>query len=151
MTEAACGGTHRLFGLTWAYHLHLKRGGKKEGVWKDTADKLQFYKERAHSLQNPDGSFSTDYFKGPAKKADPQLRIGTTGHTVEWLSLAMTDEELKSRWMQEAVHALAMMILNMGDQSVESGSLYHAAHGLHLYYDRMFGRPAPYVPLPPKK
>src|SRR5262249_13408314 len=31
--KAACGGTHRLFGLTWAYHVHLKRGGKKEGVW----------------------------------------------------------------------------------------------------------------------
>src|SRR5262249_9668550 len=29
INEAACGGTHRLFGLTWAYHLHMKNGGKK--------------------------------------------------------------------------------------------------------------------------
>src|SRR5262249_30222521 len=35
--EAACGGTHRLFGLTWSYHMHLARGGKTVGVWKDLA------------------------------------------------------------------------------------------------------------------
>ena len=33
--NAACGGTHRLFGLTWAYFRHLERGGKTVGVWKD--------------------------------------------------------------------------------------------------------------------
>jgi hypothetical protein len=148
---AACGGTHRLFGLTWAYYLHLKRGGKKEGVWNDVAAKLQSYKDRAHELQNPDGSFSTDYFKSADKKRDPQVQIGTTGHTVEWLALAMTDAELRAPWMQDAVSALTEMIIKMGDQSIESGALYHATHGLHIYYDRVFGTPAPYLPLPPKK
>jgi hypothetical protein len=148
---AACGGTHRLFGLTWAYHLHLKNGGKKDGVWKDVETKIESYKLLAHKLQNPDRSFSTDYFKGPERKQDSDRRIGTTGHTVEWLALAMTDDELKAPWMQDAVNALVAMILNMGDESIDSGSLYHAAHGLRLYHDRMFGTPAAYVPLLPKK
>src|SRR5438552_3763442 len=30
---AACGGTQRLFGLSGAYHLHLREGGREEGVW----------------------------------------------------------------------------------------------------------------------
>jgi hypothetical protein len=148
---AACGGTHRMFGLTWAYHLHLQNGGRKEGVWKDVEAKIANYKDLARKLQNADGAFSTDYFKGPGKKPDPELRVSTTGHTVEWLSLAMTDDELKSPWMQDAVNALAMMMLDMGNRSIDGGALYHAAHGLHLYYDRVYGKPAPYLPLPPRR
>src|SRR5262249_16064138 len=33
--HAACGGTHRLFGLTWAYHLHKTRGLSTDGVWQE--------------------------------------------------------------------------------------------------------------------
>src|SRR5262249_16709303 len=55
---AACGGTHRLFGLTWVYHLHLQKGGRTDGVWKDVADKIDLYKRRARQYQNRDGSFS---------------------------------------------------------------------------------------------
>jgi hypothetical protein len=148
---AACGGTHRLFGLTWAYHLHLKNGGKNEGVWKDVETKIRKYKDLAHAQQNSDGAFSTDYFKGKGNKEDEQLRIATTGHTVEWLALAMTDEELRSDWMQSAVSALAIMILEMRNQSIDSGGLYHATHGLRLYRDRVFGTPAAYLPLLPRK
>ena len=58
---AACGGTHRLFGLTWAYHLHRAKGGEAVGVWKDVADKIALYKKQAREFQNRDGSFSTAY------------------------------------------------------------------------------------------
>lgn len=148
---AACGGTHRLFGFTWAYYLHLRNGGKNEGVWKAAESKIRSYKQLAHDLQNKDGSFSTDYFKGPGKKQDAQLRISTTGHTLEWLALAMTDEELQLPWVKDAVNALVMMILNMRDEGIESGALYHAAHGLHLYRERVFGTPPAFLPLPPKR
>src|SRR5262245_2718838 len=50
----ACGGTHRLFGLSWAYHLHLRRGGKTTGLWKEVADKLERYKKAAKEHQNSD-------------------------------------------------------------------------------------------------
>jgi hypothetical protein len=148
---AACGGTHRLFGLTWAYHLHRKNGGKDEGVWKDVAAKIDTYKRLARELQNSDGSLSTDYFKSAANADDPHLRIGATGHIVEWLALAMTDEELKSPWMQEAVSRLSRMILDMGNEPIDGGALYHAAHGLALYHMRVFGTPPAFLPLPPKR
>jgi hypothetical protein len=149
--QAACGGTHRLFGMTWAYHLHLKNGGKVRGPWREVEAKITDYKARARSLQNADGSFSTDYFKGKAEAPDPHSRIGTTGHVVEWLALAMTDEELKSPWMQEAVSSLARMILDMERAEIDGGALYHAAHGLHLYHTRVFGTPPAYLALPPRK
>jgi hypothetical protein len=151
ITEAACGGTHRLFGLTWAYYLHLKNGGKKTGVWIDVHDKIEAHKQLARKLRNPDSSFSTDYFKGPGNVSDPHLRIGTTGHIVEWLALAMTDEELRSPWMQDTVNALVQMILEMKNSEVDGGALYHATHGLHLYHVRVFGKAPDYLPLPPRR
>jgi hypothetical protein len=152
--SAACGGTHRLFGLTWVYHLHLRRGGPKIGVWKDVAAKLADYEDRARRFRNADGSFSTRYLAGPDNTRDPQVRIGTTGHVLEWLSLALPDARLHEPWVQEAANALALMILDGQSTSIESGALYHAAHGLRLYHDRMFPLPTSekhesIVPLPP--
>lgn len=138
--DAACGGTHRLFGLCWAWHYHLKRGGKTEGVWKDVSAKMETYKLRARKNQNSDGSLSTRYLAGPGKSPDVQLRIGTTGHVLEWLALTLSDEELKQPWVQEAAAALALMILDSSGRPIESGALYHATHGLHLYHTRVFGR-----------
>ena len=63
----------------------------------------------------------------------------------------MTDDELKAPWMQRAVHALAMLILELRNDPIDGGALYHAAHGLHLYHERVWGAPAEYLPLPPKK
>jgi hypothetical protein len=117
------------------------------GPWKDVDAKIEDYKKRARKLQNADGSFSTDYFKSSAHVDDPHLRIGTTGHIVEWLALAMSDDELKSEWMQKAVSALSLMILDMGNEAIDGGALYHATHGLHLYHMRVFGTPPTFLPL----
>src|SRR5262249_24872295 len=91
--KAACGGTHLLFGLTWAYHLHQRRGGQPAGVWKDVADRIAQYKKRAKDQQNPDGSFSTAYFRERGNEPDVGARISTTGHIFEWLALALSDGE----------------------------------------------------------
>jgi hypothetical protein len=127
----------------------MKKGGKKTGVWNDVHAKIDTYKQLAKKLRNPDGACSTDYFKGSANQADPHLRIGTSGHVVEWLALAMTDEELRSPWMQDTVNTLVKMILDMEKSEVDGGALYHATHGLHLYHMRVFGTPPDYLPLPP--
>jgi hypothetical protein len=136
---AACGGTHRLFGLTWVYHLHLKKGGRTVGVWQEVAGKIERYRERARRYQNPGGCFSTRYLAGPGNARDVQLRIGTTGHVLEWLALALSDAELRQPWVQEAANALALLILDSQRLPVEGGALYHAAHGLSLYRARVFG------------
>ena len=109
-------------------------------------------------MQKADGTFSMNYFeteKPPPEGAPPidttETQISTTGHIVEWLALAMTDEELRAPWMQNAVNGLVMQILDMGHKSIDGGALYHAAHGLYLYHERVFGTPAEYLALPPRK
>jgi hypothetical protein len=153
--SAACGGTHRLFGLTWVYHLHLQRGGKTEGVWNDVAEKLTRYQGLARKYRNPDGTFSTKFLAGPGNVRDVQLRISTTGHVFEWLTLTLTDAELRAPWVQESANALSLLILDSQGSPIEGGALYHATHGLHIYHDRVFGplpgRRGPQIPLPPER
>ncbi len=146
--DAACGGTHRLFGLTWVYHLHRRNGGKDVGVWKDVADKIEFYKTQAHKFQNPDGSFSTSYVSGPGNIGERELKISTTGHVLEWLALALTKEELAQPWVQEAVNALVMMVLDSRNDPLDGGALYHATHGLYIYRARVFGTTPPGLLMP---
>ncbi|MCS6850498.1 MAG: hypothetical protein NZ700_04930 [Gemmataceae bacterium] len=151
--SAACGGTHRLFGLTWARNFHLLRGGRNEGVWKEVEEKVRKYRDLARQYQNPDGSFSTNFFREPGNSSDRMLRINTTGHIFEWLALALTDEELRQPWVQDAANALSLMILELQGAPIEGGALYHAVHGLIMYHHRMYDPdtpcpPAPLVPLP---
>jgi hypothetical protein len=140
METAACGGTHRLFDLNWVYQLHLKRGGKTEGIWKRIAENAAHYQELAHKYQHADGSFSTEFFAGRGNVPDAQRRINTTGHIFEWLSLSLTDAQLREPWVQEAAAALSKMILDVSNQEMEGATLYHAVHGLILYHARLFDR-----------
>lgn len=150
---AACGGTHRLFGLTWALHLHKKAGGKIVGAWKDAEARVAEYVANAKKWQNADGSFSSDYVSGEGFTRDPSRRIGTTGHVFEWLALALPPDELKKPWMEKAAGALGTMILEHQSSAIDGGSLYHAMHGLHIYRQRVHNVPGPrglLVPLPPE-
>jgi hypothetical protein len=154
--NAACGGTHRLFGLTWAYHLHRERGLSPTGIWEEIPAKEAKYRERARRYQNADGSFSTEFFRGRGNDSDKQLRINTTGHVLEWLALASPEEELRAPWVQNAASALSLMILDLRAEPIEGGSLYHAVHGLLLYHARLYGTEAlgeykPHFPYPLKR
>jgi hypothetical protein len=135
----ACGGTHRLFGLTWVYHRHLEHGGRREGIWKEVAEKLDTYKKIARDYQNDDGSFSTSFFRERGNVPDANLRMNTTGHIFEWLALTLSDDELKEAWVEQAASALAMMFLENRANVIEGGTMYHAVHGLLMYYDRVYG------------
>jgi hypothetical protein len=153
--DAACGGTHRLFGLDWVYHLHLAKGGKKTGVWKDLADKSLKYQKMGKKFQHSDGSFSTNFFREPPGHArDVERRMNTSGHILEWLALALSDAQLREGWVQDAANAVSLMILDRGGESIEGGTLYHATHGLIIYYARIWGKKwlgpnAPFYPPPP--
>ncbi len=134
--QAACGGTHSLFGLAWVHHLHRRNGGQETGVWKEVIDKTAKYHLRVRELQNPDGSFSTNFFRERGDASDMKLRINTTGHLLEWLSISLTDVQLQEPWVRRAVNALSLMILDIQDLPMEGGTLYHAVHALRLYSNR---------------
>ena len=62
-----------------------------------------------------------------------------TGHIVEVLSVALDDERLTEPWVTRAADRLVTLLEQTSDVDVECGALYHAAHGLLLYRDRICG------------
>ncbi len=136
---SACGGTHRLIGLAMALNRHLASGGIQQGVWADADGKIVAAIQRARELQNPNGSFSANYFQRAGQSADLAKDLGSTGHVLEFLVIAMTDKQLAEPWVTRAVVHLCDLLRKTQGVDLECGALYHAAHGLVLYRQRVFG------------
>ena len=122
-----------------ALNRHLAAGGKIEGAWQLADDRIQEAIGQARQYQNPDGSFSTNYFQRPGSSPDLAQNLGTTGHILEFLTLAMKDDQLDHPWIKRAVANMCDLFRRTRDVPLECGALYHAAHGLVLYRMRVFG------------
>ncbi|MGC4004536.1 MAG: hypothetical protein QM811_16005 [Pirellulales bacterium] len=134
----ACGGTHRLFGITYAYQQRLKRGQPLDGEYARAKQHIENYQKYAWSLMNPDGSFSTNWFKGAENKSDVDRKVQTTGHCMEWLILSQTDEELRSPRMIKSIDYLTTALKNDPRRDWKLGPLGHALHSLVMYNERVF-------------
>jgi hypothetical protein len=139
LETSACGGTHRMIGLAMALNRHTERGGRLEGIWGDTQAAVDEAVEAARANQNADGSFSIHYFERPGTSPDIAQDIGATGHVLEFLMFALDDQQLREPWVTRAVLHLCDVFEWTRDESLECGALYHAAHALVLYRERMFG------------
>ncbi len=147
--SSACGGSHRLYGITCALNRYIAEGGAEAhkqleerqapAGWQAAYNKVLDSIANAHEFQQPDGGFSTNYFARSGSSADIALRISTTGHVFEFLVNALPDEELKQPWMTKAALFLCDLLDATIDQDLECGGLYHAVHGLILYRDRLYG------------
>jgi hypothetical protein len=134
--DAACGGTHGLFALSLARNSYLATGKPLRGIWLEADQKIKRFVAKSKSLQNEDGTFSTEYFKGPGKSADFGKRIATSGHILEFLMVAAQDDQLQQEWMQKAVFAIANDLVENRKSAADCGPLYHALHALVLYRQR---------------
>lgn len=137
--DSPCGGSHRLVGLTMARNRHLAAGGKLEGVWKQVDDAIRFNWDRAKQSANPDGSLSCNYFVRPGTNADMNDWLSSAGHVLEFVVLAADEEQLKEPWVTQAVGKMTTMFETMKTVPIECGALYHAAHGLLVYRQRIYG------------
>lgn len=143
---AACGGTHRLFGLTYAYQQRLKRGQPLDGEYAKAKAYIENYQKYAWSLMNPDGTFSTSWFNKAENRSDVDRKIQTTGHVMEWLILSQTDAELRSPRMIRAMDYLATHLKNDPQHEWKLGPMGHALHSLMMYNERVFNA----VKVPPE-
>jgi hypothetical protein len=139
LNASACGGTHRLTGLTMALNRHLVQGGTLEGGWKPADQKIQEAIQTAQRYQNPDGSFSSNYFQRPGNSPDLAQKLGTTGHTLEFITLAATNQQFNQPWVERAAGKLCDLFRKTQQVPLECGALYHAANALVLYRERVFG------------
>lgn len=143
LDNSACGGTHRMYGIAVARNRYLAEGGKltenADGTWEKADKKIKDAAKACKEFQQPDGSFSTNYFARPGTTVELANRISTTGHALEFLTLALNDKELQQPWVTRAVDQLVSCFEKTQKFDLECGALYHAAHGLDLYRTRRFG------------
>ncbi len=138
-----CGGTHRLMGYAYAVWKRRKEGLPIDGEFYRAEKYLADYHRWAFKLQNPDGSFSSQWLRYRAHSADPQRRLRTTGHILEWLAFSLPEEELTRPEMLRAVEHLVALLERNPDYPWAIGPLGHALHGLAIYHRRALAEPKP--------
>jgi hypothetical protein len=145
LATSACGGAHRLYGLATAVNRHRSRHPEWQetsaDVWGQAQATITDCIDRARRFQQADGSFSTHYFERPGTSPDVFAKLGSSGHIFEFLAVALPDNRLREPWVVRAADRLVTILQQTADIDVECGALYHAAHGLLLYHDRLC--PAP--------
>ncbi|MDZ4820653.1 MAG: hypothetical protein SGJ20_16940 [Planctomycetota bacterium] len=137
----ACGGSHRLFAQALAVNRYLAEKNvtpdQLTGGWKAANERLQQAKQRIREFQQKDGTFSVQYFIRPGTSAKIDERISTTGHQFEVMATCMTQKELQQPWVTKACEQLLNMLEGTKEIDLEIGGLYHTAHGLKIYRQRM--------------
>lgn len=137
LVTAACGGTHRLEALSMALQTHLQHGGKLEGIWLETRNRLDSEIDKVRRWQNRDGSLSSHFFNRPGATSDLVQRLSSSGHLFEFVAIAAPDEILREPWMQRAAQRVCELLDLTTEHELECGSLYHALNGLKVYRDRL--------------
>lgn len=139
LRTAACGGTHRLMGLSYAVRKRKKQGGTIDGQWVRAEKYTEDYRNYAFRLQNRDGSFSTKWFERRQAEQDIDRRVKTTGHILEWIVYSVDEEQLFDPRIVKAVNYLASTMERGGIRRTwEPGPLGHAIHALRIYDRRAF-------------
>lgn len=142
---AACGGTHRMTGFSYALRMRERDGKPLDGQWARARTFVDDYHEYTFRLQNADGSFSTNWFAGRGDWGDTARRIETTGHIFEWLAYSLPEEQLFDPRMVRAATFLTETMIQQRNNKIEIGPKGHALHGLNLYLNRAFKAKAEYI------
>jgi len=135
---AACGGTHRLGGLSLAVKKREARGEPLDGEFLRAAQFTRRYEQYAYRLQNSDGSFSTEWFRGPGRETDINRRCRTSGHLLEWLLYQAKPEELTSYRIVKGTNYLTNLLYQNPNNEWEIGPHSHALHALAVYDKLVF-------------
>jgi hypothetical protein len=91
------------------------------------------------TLQNPDGSFSTNWFEGRGNKPDMERKVQTTGHMLEWLLYTLPEDYLRSPRIQKSIEYLLSTVGRQPSYDWPIGPRGHALRALVLYNQRVFG------------
>lgn len=138
ITGAACGGTHRLMGLSCAVIRRQESGLPISGHFQRAQIFLDDFVAYTLTMQNPDGSFSTEWFERRANESNTERKIQTTGHILEWLVYTLPDQHLRKPEIENAVKFLADTLSQELDRDWPIGPRGHSLRALMLYQQRVF-------------
>ncbi|MCZ6690346.1 MAG: hypothetical protein O7H41_12140 [Planctomycetota bacterium] len=131
------GGTHHLFGVSYAFRKCDPKHREPVGVWRAAQAYLTEHTQTVKRFQLEDGGFSAGFFKEQAQPKSPSDLVFSTGHTLEWLTFALAPEELRQPWVERAVRRLVEEIESHPNDAFSDGGIYHAVNALRLYRDAL--------------
>jgi hypothetical protein len=134
---AACGGTHRLMGYTFAIKQRVLQGQPLEGQYLRAAKFVNEFIDFTWKLQNPDGSFSTNWYEARGNDPKDERKVQTTGHMLEWLMFTVGDDQLQTERVEKAIDFLLKHIDDNKSHKWPIGPRGHATRALALYHKRL--------------
>lgn len=134
---SACGGTHRLMGLSFCLRQRELQGLPINGHFARASQFINEYVRYTWQIQNPDGSFSTNWYAGRGNEPNDERKVQTSGHMLEWLMFTVSDEEMTSPRVEKAVDFLLSKIYDRRDFKWPIGPRGHANRALALYHLRI--------------
>ncbi len=135
---AACGGSHRLTGFSYAVNKRTTRDEAFTGEWLRAKKYEDSYHDYIIKLQNPDGSFSSQWFAGRADYGGDLRKLETTGHMTEWLVYSLPKEQLTEPQVVKAVDFLNDLMWRNRGEDLKIGPKGHALHALVIYQEKLF-------------
>ncbi len=141
---APCGGTHRLFGLAYACQRRREAIGKLDGIYVAADRYVRGQQQRLFSeLQNPDGSFSTDWFNRAEDGDDVERKLRTSGHMLEFLVSTADQHVLYHPRTIAAVQFVSDILAAEPERDWKVGPMCHALHAVSIYQERVWGALVP--------
>ena len=147
---AACGGVHRLMGFSFSVRQRQLQGEPINGQYARAAKFVRDYVEYTWQMQNPDGSFSTNWYEGRGNDPKNERKVQTSGHMLEWLMYTISDEEIKNQRVGKAIDFLLSKIYDQRDYKWPIGPRGHATRAVALYQARtkeILNKPSSNVPI----
>lgn len=141
IANSACGGMHRLIGLSIALNNYKAAhpGVELKGGWLAAQQRIDWAVAAARELQLPTGAFSIAFLFRSANSNNLDEHLAATGHTLEFLTFALSKKQLEEPWVQKAVVYMCNLLDRTKHLDLECGGLYHAVHALVLYREKVFG------------
>ena len=147
---AACGGVHRLMGFSFSVRQRQLQGEPINGQYARAAKFVRDYVEYTWQMQNPDGSFSTNWYEGRGNEPKDERKVQTSGHMLEWLIYTISDEEIKNPRVGKAIDFLLSKIYDQRDYKWPIGPRGHATRAVALYQVRtkeILNKPSSNLPI----
>jgi hypothetical protein len=135
---AACGGTHRMMAFSVAVKKRRQQNQPMTGEFWRAEKFVSDYQKYALTLQNPSGSFSTQWFWRRSDSGDVDRQLETTGHIFEWLAFSLSDAQLRAPSAVRGASFLADLLMSQPDRDWSIGPLGHGLHGLVVFEERVF-------------
>ena len=123
-------------GYSFSVRQRQLQGQPINGQYARAAKFVRDYVDYTWQLQNPDGSFSTNWYEGRANEPNDERKVQTSGHMLEWLMYTMSDAEMKDPRAGKAIDFLLTKIYDKRDNKWPIGPRGHATRAIALYQER---------------